>query len=269
MDSAQDVGSPELNTIAMLGGAYSLLGFRIVDGVVRAGFPQKPSHSAVFAQIEPTGSRLTELARGANMTPQATGELVDELEELGYVVRRPDDCHSRRHGRPFSLADTGAASVVPLSLAGSVVPGVAGSLLMVSRRPRRVCSVLSVRSRPTDRGCGQAAVLGLVEVEVSEQPTYPAREVGGVVSSNRGREALLDVLQEVRPCAAVRSQHAHEFARLPDPQAYVGLIPCSHRIENLQHVQEPPVHPSFVDNPQAFDDEVVGIRRHELHPKTW
>jgi DNA-binding MarR family transcriptional regulator len=77
------------NTIAMLGQAYSLLGFQIVDGVVGAGFPQKPSHSAVFAQIRPDGSRLSDLARGANMTPQAMGELVDELEELGYVVRRP------------------------------------------------------------------------------------------------------------------------------------------------------------------------------------
>ncbi len=76
--------------MAMLGQAYSLLGFKIVDGVVGAGFPQKPSHSAVFAQIGPEGSRLTELARGANMSPQAMGELVDELEELGYVVRRPD-----------------------------------------------------------------------------------------------------------------------------------------------------------------------------------
>ena len=74
----------------MLGQAYSLLGFRIVDGVVGAGFPQKPSHSAVFAQIDPAGSRLSELARGADMTPQAMGELVDELESLGYVVRRPD-----------------------------------------------------------------------------------------------------------------------------------------------------------------------------------
>ena len=78
------------NTVAMLGQAYSLLGFRIVDGVVGAGFPQKPSHSAVFAQIDPAGTRLSELARGANMSPQAMGELVDELESLGYVVRRPD-----------------------------------------------------------------------------------------------------------------------------------------------------------------------------------
>src|SRR5918995_5835044 len=78
------------NTVAMLGQAYSLLGFQIVDGVVGAGFPQKPAHSAVFAQIDPAGSRLTDLARRANMSPQAMGELVDELEQLGYVVRRPD-----------------------------------------------------------------------------------------------------------------------------------------------------------------------------------
>jgi DNA-binding MarR family transcriptional regulator len=79
----------------MLGRAYSLLGFRIVDGVVGAGFPQKPAHSAVFAQIDPDGSRLTDLARRANMSPQAMGELVDELEELEYVVRRPDPTDRR------------------------------------------------------------------------------------------------------------------------------------------------------------------------------
>ena len=92
---AQDPPGPADNTMAMLGRAYSLLGFRIVDGVVGAGFPQKPSHSAVFAQIRAEGSRLTELARGANMTPQAMGELVDELETLGYVERRPDPTDRR------------------------------------------------------------------------------------------------------------------------------------------------------------------------------
>jgi hypothetical protein len=49
--------------------------------------PRSPrTHSAVFAQIDPAGSRLSELARGANMSPQAMGELVDELESLGYVI---------------------------------------------------------------------------------------------------------------------------------------------------------------------------------------
>ncbi|WP_447925179.1 MarR family winged helix-turn-helix transcriptional regulator [Georgenia muralis] len=85
----------EPNTIAMLGQAYSLLGFRIVEGVVGAGYPQKPRHSAVFAQIGREGARLSDLARGANMTPQSMLELVDELEELGYLRREPDPTDRR------------------------------------------------------------------------------------------------------------------------------------------------------------------------------
>ena len=104
-----DSDDEQVNTIAMLGRAYSLLGFKIVDGVVGAGYPQRPSHSAVFAQIKPEGSRLTELARGANMTPQAMGELVDELEGMGYVVRRPDP--TDRRAKLIVLTDRGRACV--------------------------------------------------------------------------------------------------------------------------------------------------------------
>jgi len=107
-------GSPRselerLNTISMLGQAYSLLGFQIVDGVVGAGYPQKPKHSAVFAQIEPEGSRLTDLAGRANITPQAMGELVDELEELGYVERQPDP--SDRRAKLIVLTARGRSAV--------------------------------------------------------------------------------------------------------------------------------------------------------------
>jgi DNA-binding MarR family transcriptional regulator len=98
-----------VNTVTLLGRAYSLLGFRIVDGVVGAGFPQKPAHSAVFAQIAPKGSRLTELARRANMSPQAMGELVDELEQLGYVVRRPDP--TDRRAKLITLTKKGQACI--------------------------------------------------------------------------------------------------------------------------------------------------------------
>jgi DNA-binding MarR family transcriptional regulator len=94
-----------VNTVSLLGRAYSLLGFQIVDGVVGAGFPQKPAHSAVFAQIVPEGSRLTDLARGANMSPQAMGELVDELEQLEYVVRHPDP--TDRRAKLMVLTPTG------------------------------------------------------------------------------------------------------------------------------------------------------------------
>lgn len=95
MAPPQDLPAQADNTVAMLGRAYSLLGFQIVDGVVGAGYPQKPSHSAVFAQIRPEGSRLSDLARGANMSPQAMGELVDELVDLGYLERKPDPTDRR------------------------------------------------------------------------------------------------------------------------------------------------------------------------------
>lgn len=109
MGVAQESGSSDLNTIAMLGQAYSLLGFKIVEGVVGAGFPQKPSHSAVLAQIKAEGMRLTDLARGANITPQAMGELVDELEDLGYVERRPDP--TDRRAKLIVLTDRGKQSI--------------------------------------------------------------------------------------------------------------------------------------------------------------
>ena len=122
----------ELNTIAMLGRAYSLLGFRIVDGVVGAGYPQKPSHSAVFAQIDPAGSRLTDLARGANMTPQAMGELVDELEELGYVVRQPDP--SDRRAKLIVLTQRGQECI-------------AAGLATIDGLEQRITDVLGSRGR--------------------------------------------------------------------------------------------------------------------------
>jgi len=79
------------NTTALLGFAYQALGRRIVDGVNAAGFPNRPAHSNVMAHIDiDGGTRLTTLAGRANITPQAVGELIDDLERLGYVARAPD-----------------------------------------------------------------------------------------------------------------------------------------------------------------------------------
>jgi DNA-binding MarR family transcriptional regulator len=101
---------PSINTIAMLGRAYSLLGFQIVDGVIGAGYPQKPKHSAVFAQLGPDGARATELAARAGMTPQAMGELIDELEQLDYVRREPDPAD--RRAKIVRLTPLGAKVIV-------------------------------------------------------------------------------------------------------------------------------------------------------------
>ena len=86
------------------------LGHRIVDGVIAAGFPQRPAHSAVMAHIDiEGGTRLTTIAARANITPQAVGELVDDLERQGYVVRRPDP--DDRRAKRIVLTERGQACV--------------------------------------------------------------------------------------------------------------------------------------------------------------
>jgi DNA-binding MarR family transcriptional regulator len=47
-------------------------------------------HGSVFRFIDPEGSRLTVLAERSGLTKQAIGEVVDELERLGYVERTAD-----------------------------------------------------------------------------------------------------------------------------------------------------------------------------------
>jgi DNA-binding MarR family transcriptional regulator len=55
----------------------------------------QPSHQVVFASLESAGARLTDLAARAGMTKQAMGQLVDDLESLGYVERTPDPADGR------------------------------------------------------------------------------------------------------------------------------------------------------------------------------
>ncbi len=53
------------------------------------------SHQAILTHLSLSGSRLTELAQRASMTKQAMGQLIDEVERLGYVKRMPDPTDGR------------------------------------------------------------------------------------------------------------------------------------------------------------------------------
>ena len=52
-------------------------------------------HIPVFANIDGTGTRITDLAARAEITRQMMGRLVRELEEQGYVTSRPDPADQR------------------------------------------------------------------------------------------------------------------------------------------------------------------------------
>jgi DNA-binding MarR family transcriptional regulator len=55
----------------------------------------RPGHGCVFGNIEPDGSRLTEIAERACMTKQSVGEVTSDLERRGYVERAPDPLDGR------------------------------------------------------------------------------------------------------------------------------------------------------------------------------
>ena len=107
--SSSRAREPEQSTVTLLSMTHLKLSREVAEGAARAGHPVKPSHSAVFGQMTAEGSRLTELARGANMTPQAMGELVDELEGLGYLVRTPDP--TDRRAKLIMLTESGRKCV--------------------------------------------------------------------------------------------------------------------------------------------------------------
>jgi DNA-binding MarR family transcriptional regulator len=53
------------------------------------------AHSALFAHIDPEGTRSSELAERAGMTKQGMGQLVADLEKKGYIERVEDPADGR------------------------------------------------------------------------------------------------------------------------------------------------------------------------------
>ena len=78
----------------------------LIARLATAGFAGlNPSHQAVFENLDPGGTRLTELAARAGMTHQSMSELVSVLELRGYVERRVDP--GDRRARMVCLTSTG------------------------------------------------------------------------------------------------------------------------------------------------------------------
>jgi DNA-binding MarR family transcriptional regulator len=66
----------------------------------------RPGHGCVFRFVDEGGSRLTDLAETAGLTKQAVGEVVADLERLGYVERGADPQDGR--AKVIRLTDLGA-----------------------------------------------------------------------------------------------------------------------------------------------------------------
>jgi DNA-binding MarR family transcriptional regulator len=71
--------------------ALGTLEGRLLESLRAAGVEGlRPTHNAVLRFLDEDGTRASELARRSGLTRQALTQIVDDLEELGYVTRRSD-----------------------------------------------------------------------------------------------------------------------------------------------------------------------------------
>jgi len=85
------VHTTRLPMIRLLSTAMDDFSAELFERVEAAGYGDlRPGHGCVFGNIDPDGSRLTDLAERARMTKQSVGEVASDLEARGYVERVPD-----------------------------------------------------------------------------------------------------------------------------------------------------------------------------------
>ncbi|WP_182524312.1 MarR family winged helix-turn-helix transcriptional regulator [Nocardioides dongkuii] len=87
---------------------YRHLEQRILAAVNEAGFAITLPQARLVQRLDPAGSRLTDLAAAAQVSKQAAGYLVDELERARFVTRTPDP--DDRRARLIVIAERGRAA---------------------------------------------------------------------------------------------------------------------------------------------------------------
>jgi DNA-binding MarR family transcriptional regulator len=98
--------TPE-HVLARLSRAADAVREEVFAAFTRAGFGDvRPGHGCVFGTVGPEGSRVTDVALATGFTKQAVGEVVDDLEKLGYVERAQDPQDGR--AKMIRLTDQGS-----------------------------------------------------------------------------------------------------------------------------------------------------------------
>jgi DNA-binding MarR family transcriptional regulator len=96
MSNDHDHSSHTVPLLRLLGTAFDGFTDAMNDRMAQTPYPDlRASHGCVFGNIEPDGSRLTDLAERARITKQSVGEVTTDLERRGYVERVPDPSDGR------------------------------------------------------------------------------------------------------------------------------------------------------------------------------
>ena len=162
-----------------------------------------------------SGARLTELAARSNMTLPAMAELVDELEQAGYVARRPDPSDGRaklirptHEGRRALARALRAVREIEDQYAEGSVRSVSMRSSRASRRcwtSNRVATSNDAVSVQTDHASRRLAPAGRrSRGPTSRQAQRPARALGPVAPRRDRTPPVVHVaeLQPQRPAAS-------------------------------------------------------------------
>jgi len=104
----QEFGPPLIG--ALLRMPWEVVQRHMLQRLHERGFDDfEPAHLAVFRYPAPHDVRPSELADRLGMSKQALGYLLGQLEQLGYLARRPDP--NDRRGKRIVVTPRGARAV--------------------------------------------------------------------------------------------------------------------------------------------------------------
>lgn len=96
LDGARTATSNSYELVALLATAWSILVDDLQTELARVGYGDiRPAHGFAFQLLAPDGATGNELAEHLGVTKQAASQMIDFLEERGYVVRRPHPTDKR------------------------------------------------------------------------------------------------------------------------------------------------------------------------------
>ncbi len=88
--------SPSYRLITLIATTWSILVEELQTELAKVGYGDiRPAHGFAFQLFAPNGTTGNELAEHLGVTKQAASQMIDYLEEHGYVVRKPHPTDKR------------------------------------------------------------------------------------------------------------------------------------------------------------------------------
>jgi DNA-binding MarR family transcriptional regulator len=141
-------------------GLSTAMRLRMRAGLLQRGHELRASTAQVIPNLPLEGLRMTDLAARLRLTLQRTGQLVSELEQVGYVERIPDPQDGRARRVVFSSRGLELIRDID-EITREIVAGFAAAL--GAERLDQLCSLLAELDVAVNGEDAPVRVVGAVE----------------------------------------------------------------------------------------------------------